>query len=197
MNSPYSMIAMFAVLGVAFYFLMIRPQKKRQQEQAKMMAALEPGARVLTSTGIFATIVEMGDRQVVLETSPGARLTVVRQALAKVVTADDEDVFDAAGASTAVAGPVESEELTDSHEPADSLDPIDPDRQPSMDPTDPREQASASSFDPRRPGSEPVSGTDTGAEPTNEVVDDPEPGLNDPSGGENDPEDTSPNTKDQ
>lgn len=185
MDSPYTMIMMFAVLGVAFYFLMIRPQKKRQQEQARMMGALEPGARVLTSTGIFATIVEMGDRQVVLETSPGSRLTVVRQALAKVVTAEDEDPFSSAGASTAAEAPEDPVET----ELPDSLDPIDPDRTAALDPSDPRTQDLGGKQEYETPTFDP--------RPEDSSAEDPDAGLNDPADRESDPEDTSPNTKDQ
>lgn len=159
-GNPYTMIAMFALLAVAFYFLMIRPQKKRQQQQQQTMSALEPGSRVLTSTGIFATVVEMGERQVVLEISPGNRLTVVKQALARAVTPDDEDPFQSAGASSAVA----TEEDEDEELP-DSLDPIDdPDRRAALDPSDPRLEASESAeFDPRPVADdEPVTGDEPG-----------------------------------
>ena len=46
------------LLVVVFYFLLIRPQRKRQQEQAQMQSNLVPGTRVMTTTGLFATVVE-------------------------------------------------------------------------------------------------------------------------------------------
>lgn len=76
---------------IAFYFLIIRPQRKRTQQQQEMVRKLEPGARVVTTTGIYATIVAMGDKQVVLETSPGARITMLKQAVGRVVGDEEED----------------------------------------------------------------------------------------------------------
>jgi preprotein translocase subunit YajC len=55
------------------------------------MNALSPGSRVMLGSGVFGTVVSVGPRQVVLEISPGAELTVLKQAVSKVVTEDDED----------------------------------------------------------------------------------------------------------
>jgi preprotein translocase subunit YajC len=45
----------------------------------------------MLASGVFGTVVSVGPRQVVLEISPGAELTVLKQAITKVVTEDDED----------------------------------------------------------------------------------------------------------
>ena len=76
---------------VAFYFLIMRPQKKRQQAIQRTMNELVPGTRVMLGSGVFGTIVAVGDTQVVLELSPGVELTVLKQAIARVVTEGDED----------------------------------------------------------------------------------------------------------
>ncbi|HET8914623.1 MAG TPA: preprotein translocase subunit YajC, partial [Propionibacteriaceae bacterium] len=68
-----------------------RPQRKRQQALQQTMHALSPGSRVMLGSGVFGTVVSVGPRQVVLEVSPGAELTVLKQAISKVVTEDDED----------------------------------------------------------------------------------------------------------
>ncbi|SDT45452.1 preprotein translocase subunit YajC [Microlunatus soli] len=87
----YTSIILIVVMIIAFYFLIIRPQRKRTQQQQEMVRKLEPGARVVTTTGIYATIVAMGDKQVVLETSPGARITMLKQAVGRVVGDEEED----------------------------------------------------------------------------------------------------------
>ena len=48
----------------------------------------------MLGSGVFGTVVSVGPRQVVLEISPGAELTVLKQAITKVVTEDDEDVLE-------------------------------------------------------------------------------------------------------
>ena len=90
----YSTLIFIALLVAAFYFLILRPQRKRQQALQQTMNALSPGSRVMLGSGLFGTVVSVGPRQVVLEISPGAELTVLKQAISKVVTEDDEDRLD-------------------------------------------------------------------------------------------------------
>jgi preprotein translocase subunit YajC len=87
----YSTLIFIALLVAAFYFLILRPQRKRQQALQRTMTALTPGSRVMLGSGVFGTVVSVGPRQVVLEVSPGAELTVLKQAITKVVTEEDED----------------------------------------------------------------------------------------------------------
>jgi preprotein translocase subunit YajC len=90
-SSTFSTLLLVALMVAAFYFLILRPQRKRQQEMQQTMRALEPGARVMLSSGLFGTVVSVGEKQIVLEISPGAELTVLKQAIARVVGPEDED----------------------------------------------------------------------------------------------------------
>jgi preprotein translocase subunit YajC len=90
----YSTLIFIALLVAAFYFLILRPQRKRQQALQQTMSAISPGSRVLLGSGLFGTVISVGPRQVVLEISPGAELTVLKQAITKIVTDDDEDSLD-------------------------------------------------------------------------------------------------------
>jgi preprotein translocase subunit YajC len=90
----YSTLIFIALLVAAFYFLILRPQRKRQQAMQQTMNALSPGSRVMLGSGVFGTVISVGQRQVVLEISPGAELTVLKQAITKVVTEADEDSLD-------------------------------------------------------------------------------------------------------
>jgi preprotein translocase subunit YajC len=87
----YTTLILIALMVVAFYFLIMRPQRKRQQEISRILSALTPGQRVMLGSGLFGTVVSVGEKQVVLETSPGNELTVLKQAVARVVTEGDED----------------------------------------------------------------------------------------------------------
>jgi preprotein translocase subunit YajC len=91
-SSTFSTLALVALMAAAFYFLIIRPQRKRQQAVQKTMSELEPGARVMLGSGLFGTVLSVGEKQIVLEISPGAQLTVLKQAIARVVTDADEDL---------------------------------------------------------------------------------------------------------
>ena len=87
----YSSLIFIALLGLAFYFLILRPQRKRQQAIQQTMNTLSPGNRVMLASGVFGTVISVGSKQVVLEISPGAELTVLKQAISRIVTAEDED----------------------------------------------------------------------------------------------------------
>lgn len=87
----YGSIILIVVMIIAFYFLIMRPQRKRQQQQAQLISAIEPGSRVVTTTGIYATVIAVGDKQIVLETAPGTRVTMLKQAVGRVVQDGEED----------------------------------------------------------------------------------------------------------
>ncbi len=65
-------ILMFVVL----YFLMIRPQMKRQKEQKNMMDALGKGDEVVTAGGILGKITKVGDAYVNIEIAKGVEIVV-------------------------------------------------------------------------------------------------------------------------
>lgn len=83
MNSQYGSILSFAVLIAAFYLLIIRPQMKRQKEQAALMASLQVGDRVVTIGGIFGTIRNIDDERIDLEVASGTVITMARSAVAR------------------------------------------------------------------------------------------------------------------
>ncbi|MGE3810200.1 MAG: preprotein translocase subunit YajC [Candidatus Nanopelagicales bacterium] len=92
------------VIAGAFYFLIIRPTQRRQRDQLAVVNALAPGARVMTTAGLFGTVVEVDDSEVSLEIAPGVVVRYVKAAIAKVV----EPAPDAAG--TAPAAPASDAE---------------------------------------------------------------------------------------
>jgi preprotein translocase subunit YajC len=112
-NSPYTTLILIVVMVVAFYFLILRPQRKRQQAQLQTVNAIAPGSRVVTGSGLYGTVVEVGAKQAVLEISPGAHLTVLKQAIVRVVPPGEEDA--------------DVPEVSDTTY-ADITDPSDPDR---------------------------------------------------------------------
>ena len=91
-------VAMVAV----FYFLMIRPQRRRQQEQQKMQKQMQAGTRVMLSSGLYATVVSVGDKQAVVELAPGVQVTVLKQVIMQVVTPDSP--YAEEGSTPAVGG---------------------------------------------------------------------------------------------
>jgi preprotein translocase subunit YajC len=72
-------------LVVLLYFLMIRPQVKRQKEHAKLVAALAKGDEVATSGGLVGRITDMGENFVQVEIADGVNIKVRRQAIEAVL----------------------------------------------------------------------------------------------------------------
>lgn len=82
------------LIFVVFYFLLIRPQQKRQKEHREMMSKLKRGDRVLTAGGIIATVTKVkdGSDEVEVEIAPNVRVNVLRQTIGdmfKPVPAND------------------------------------------------------------------------------------------------------------
>ena len=77
-GAGYSQILILVVFVAIFYFMLIRPQQKRQKEQQAMLAKLASGDEVVTSGGILGRITEVGDSFVTLEVADGVRIRVQR-----------------------------------------------------------------------------------------------------------------------
>jgi preprotein translocase subunit YajC len=90
----WSTIGMIALMGGAVYFLMIRPQQKKAKETAALMSSLEPGSRVMTISGIVGTIKYLGDKQAILEVSPGVEITMDKRALSTQPVVDEFEYSD-------------------------------------------------------------------------------------------------------
>jgi preprotein translocase subunit YajC len=117
----YTTLIFIALLALVFYFLILRPQRKRQQAIQQTMNALSPGDRVMLASGLFGTVVSVGAKQVVLETSPGSELTVLKQAISKIVTEADEDSPDEQEGFDELEGVDEPEALDEKANVADVL----------------------------------------------------------------------------
>ena len=77
------MLGTFAILGVIFYFLMIRPQQVKAREHATLLKALKPGDKILTSGGILGVIITVKDRSVSIR-SADAKLEIAKNAISEV-----------------------------------------------------------------------------------------------------------------
>ncbi|MES2423926.1 MAG: preprotein translocase subunit YajC [Pseudomonadota bacterium] len=69
----------------ALYFIMIRPQMKRQKEMAAMISALAKGDEVATAGGLLGKISKLGDSHLSLEIAPGVEVQVQRSAVVQVL----------------------------------------------------------------------------------------------------------------
>ncbi|MFW6214317.1 MAG: preprotein translocase subunit YajC [Alkalispirochaetaceae bacterium] len=87
-GSPQSVLPTFVTFGLVFlifYFLIIRPQNKKQKETKEMLSALQKGDRVATIGGIRGTIHALKDESVVLKVDDNTKLEFSRSAVANVL----------------------------------------------------------------------------------------------------------------
>ena len=87
------------LMAVAFYLLLWRPQQRRMSMVRALQSQLEQGDDVLTTSGIYARIVRLGDDDADLEIAPGTVIRVARGAIGQVVHEPGES-FDAHGEAT-------------------------------------------------------------------------------------------------
>ena len=77
----------FAVLALAFFLLIVRPQRRRAAAHRQFVSALSVGDEVMTSGGIYGTVRGLEDDAVDLEIAPGTVIRVARPAIAQPVRA--------------------------------------------------------------------------------------------------------------
>ncbi len=80
-----SLIILIVVFGAIFYFLIIRPQKKREREHRKLLQSLKRGDRVVTAGGIYGTIDKIDDDTVILSLEEGAKVRIAKSSIVEKV----------------------------------------------------------------------------------------------------------------
>lgn len=91
----------FVLIVLVFYLLVLRPARVRQRAVAELQSRLQAGQQVITTAGLYATVVAVDDETVTLETSPGVRSRWARAAVARVL--------DTPGPAAGPAGPADDE----------------------------------------------------------------------------------------
>jgi preprotein translocase subunit YajC len=88
-------LILFLALPVVL-FLMMRSQRRKAAQQQELQRAAEIGDEIMTTSGIFGTIVDEDEDQgtVVVQIAPGTNITMIRAGIARVVTEDEDDVSD-------------------------------------------------------------------------------------------------------
>lgn len=84
-GGAFSLLIPLLLLG-AFFFFAVRPQRQRQRAFAQVQASLTEGQQVVTTAGLYGTLVEVGADFVLLEAAPGVRLKLARAAVGQVLT---------------------------------------------------------------------------------------------------------------
>ena len=86
-GSPMSMLFIFIIFGLIFYFMIYRPQAKRNKEHKKLMSELTKGTEVLTAGGIIGKITKVPEKGdvIVIALNDQTEITINRNYIAAVL----------------------------------------------------------------------------------------------------------------
>ena len=84
-GNPFMSLVPFLLVIVIFYFLLIRPQQKRQKDHRKLVESLTKGDKVVTSGGIHGTVVGVKEDIVVVKVAENVKLEISKGSVAAVV----------------------------------------------------------------------------------------------------------------
>ncbi|HAM03640.1 MAG TPA: preprotein translocase subunit YajC [Acidimicrobiaceae bacterium] len=89
-GSSAASLIFIVIIGLAAYFLFIRPRSAAARRQRETLQEIVPGDEVLTGAGIFGTVLDVMEDRVTIETAPGTRITVLRSTIARRITPETE-----------------------------------------------------------------------------------------------------------
>jgi len=91
-NGLIGNVVFLALLIGVFYFLLIRPQKRRVAQHRSLIDSVGVGDEIVTIGGMYGTVRAIGDEQVELEVTPGTTIRFTKAAIARRVNEDLDDV---------------------------------------------------------------------------------------------------------
>ena len=86
-----SMIFMLLFMFLIIYFLMIRPEQRKQKERQKLLSALKKGDRVMTSAGMFGTVGNVKDNSVMVKIAENTVVEFSKNAITSVLNNDGSE----------------------------------------------------------------------------------------------------------
>lgn len=80
----------FLLIFVIFYFLLIRPQQQKQKQQQTLLDAIKKGDKVVTTSGIWGTITNLGKDTVTLQIADNTKIKMQRENISRLRTEDED-----------------------------------------------------------------------------------------------------------
>ncbi len=81
----FSTLIMFMLIIGIFYFMILRPQQKRQKERQKLLEALKKGDRVVTAAGMYGVIAGIDEKSVLVQVAENVKIKFERGSIASVL----------------------------------------------------------------------------------------------------------------
>lgn len=80
----------FLLIFVIFYFLLIRPQQQKQKQQQSLLDTVKKGDKVVTTSGIWGTITNLGKDTVTLQVADNTKIKMQRENISRLRTEDED-----------------------------------------------------------------------------------------------------------
>jgi preprotein translocase subunit YajC len=90
-GSPLASLIFLGLLIGVFYFMLIRPQKRRVDQHRKLIQSIETGDDVVTIGGLYGSVVSVDDEDVELDVGSGTVLRFTKSAIARIVEDEEEE----------------------------------------------------------------------------------------------------------
>ncbi|WP_348675725.1 preprotein translocase subunit YajC [uncultured Abyssibacter sp.] len=86
-SAPNAFVQLLPLVGliVLFYFMLIRPQMKRNKEHKQLIASISKGDEVITAGGLTGSVADLGEEYVKLQVADDVVITVQRQSISSVL----------------------------------------------------------------------------------------------------------------
>jgi preprotein translocase subunit YajC len=88
--SLFTSLIPILLIFVIFYFLLIRPQQKKQKQHQGMIAAIKKGDRIVTNGGIYGTVADVKEHIIVLRIAENVKIELVKSSIATVIAQKEE-----------------------------------------------------------------------------------------------------------
>ena len=88
-SSPVMMIGWLVIMVGLFYFMMIRPQQRKEKERRALIASIKSGDRVVFGGGLIGTVANVKDTVLVVKAAENTKLEVLRASVTRVIQKDE------------------------------------------------------------------------------------------------------------
>jgi preprotein translocase subunit YajC len=88
-GSPLQFPIMMAILFAIMYFMMIRPQRRRDKARKAMIAGVKSGERVLLTSGILGMVRTVNETSLIIQVAENTKIEVVKAAISQVLEKDE------------------------------------------------------------------------------------------------------------
>jgi preprotein translocase subunit YajC len=90
-GSMLSTVGMLVIMGVMFWFLLIRPQQKQKKEQENLLKNLKSGDKVMLSSGILGIVASVKDKTVTVKIADNVKIEVIKSSVSTVLQRSGEE----------------------------------------------------------------------------------------------------------